>query len=279
MTAQAYPYRFGRYYITFTASADGGGSDYMYQDLAVTPGKTYELAVLMRVNEDTTGEVVVYDLVNSADLDLSGDTMTITGLETSGSGSDWELLRCTFSPPSSCDRVSVRIDNDTHSKATLVSFVALWPQEARSLPIPNRVVSEKRVGRVFRWQDMADPAGPETWKPTEDINAWPERASHGGLQMAFNFALGSTGPYFYEEKTFHEWLYSDADTTDADLEWAAREATLELSTEVATRYTAMHGADAAAGWKELELRALYNAGRVRRAIVPDGGIIVRAARR
>ena len=277
VTAQAYPYRFGRYYITFTASADGGASDYMYQELAVTPSKTYELAVLVRVDENTTGEVVVYDLVNSAELTLTGDTMTITGLQ--GSGSDWELLRCTFLPPSTCDRVSVRIDNDTHSKATLVSFVAAWPQGARALPIPNRVRSENHVGKVFRWDDKADPAGPETWEPVEYLDAWPEDGDFGGLRMGFNFVLGSNGPYFYQEKTFFERIYSDADTTDCDLEWLAREATLELATEIATRLTVAPGSEEVENWKELELRALYNARRVRRAIVPDGGVISRRARR
>jgi hypothetical protein len=275
VAALAFPYRFGqRYYLAVTSS---DGSDYVYQRLAVTPAKTYEIAVLMRVPGATTGSVTIHDMADSnATITPSGDTISITGQQSAGS--DWESFRASFATPSGCDGIEVRLKNGS-AAATHLAYVLIWAQEARSLPIPDRVVSEKRVGRVFRLKDRADPALPESWQRIEDLDTWPESGGYGGLQMGFNFALGSKGPYRYEEKTFYEWLYSDADTTNCDLEWAAREATLELASEIAARLTVAPGSEEVRNWKELELRALYNVGRVRRGIVPDGGIIVRRARR
>ena len=271
-TAFAYPYRFGRYYLDWTATA---ANDYFYQNLSATENRTWPIAVLMRVPAATTATVTVYDLTNSAAITTSGDTLSVTGL--TDSGSDWAFLKGSFSIPNNCDRISIRINNGTLGGHTHVAFVLAWPSDSRSLPLPDRVKGEKYVRKVYSLAEYLDVDFPETWVRGEYQNAKPVADAYGGLRMLFDSTVGSE-MFAYEERTFYTALSAETDTTDCDDKYVCWMASHELARAVAQLAEIRKGADFAKPYQNLEMRMLQRAGEYSRLNAREPEIIVRHSR-
>ena len=253
LVALAYPCRFGRYYLSVTpTSADG----YAFQSLRVTAGDTWEIATIMRAAALTTGYIDIYDTVNAAVITPSGDTLSVTGL--TSSGSNWQFLKASFTIPTGCDRIHIRLRNNTASGATYFGWVLAWPHATQTLPRPDRVISENMVGRAFRVNGHLNIDSPESWYRDEDETASVERQSVGGLSLSFDSNVGSALP-MYEEMTFYVEMASETSTTDCDADWLAAQASLELVSRIVRRQEVQRGMKAAEPWQNLEMRCFADA--------------------
>lgn len=278
-TAFAYPYRFGRLYLDWTATT---ANDYFYQNIPVSENRNWQLAVLLRTAAATTATVSVYDLANSAAITTSGDTLSVTGLQ--ASGSDWQYLRASFSVPNNCDRVSIRINNGTNSGHTHVAFCQVWPDDTRSLPLPDRIVNDRYVGPLYQATERLDIDFPETWAMREVQAVAVRRQSYGGLAAMFPYTVGTRGPVFFEELCFYDPLNDDDSTsktgatigtTDCDDDYAAYIAVWQLMKMITKRQVKDNGLEEAASWKQLEADAYDDANRIARLRAPTGRLVVR----
>ena len=284
--AHVFPNRFGfgPNYLTVTTAA---ANAYSYQTISTLESKTWKIAVLMRVfvaGQGSTHKAVVtiYDVSNSATITPTGDTLESPVFTGTGGSTPWLLLRANFTVPDDCHQVQIRVGANQATTVAHVAFIAVWPADARSLPIPDRVLAEENVKGTYYLAEHANPETAETWEFVEYPFAWPEAKGYGGLMMRFDRALRS-GPFFYAEKTFYTALTDDdagdasSDTDCAD-DWVNWEASLELANSVAKQQMIRSGPEVAERYRYLELDMLAKRNERAGHYIPDGGIIVRARR-
>jgi len=273
-TALAFPdWGFGRYYLALLATSAAG---YAYQALTVAENKTYHLAVLMRNAVGATAataSVTVYDSVNAAYVTLSGDTLSVTQAATYAE--PWRFLKAQFTAPDGCNRVLIRLNLDLINAVADFGMVAVWPADARALPLPARIVSEEQVGRIYLMHEKASEDFTRSWELEEVFQPKPVRNAYGGLEIDFDGALSSNGPYLFEELTHYAALTSDADTTDCDDLYAAYLAIDELLENIVIHYLEGPSPDEANKWKVVKDEAERMGGPIVAERSPKSHIVIR----
>jgi hypothetical protein len=282
LAVHAFPYRLGRYYLAITNTL---ATDYLYQVLRVVEDLDWEIAVLMRPGTDTTVRVKLYDLTNGAYITPSDDTLETELGTAAGTSVDWRVFRSAFTVPDNCLAVRVEVGNSVAGKVGHLGWIAVWPSDAHSLPIPDRVTSEENIGRIFKWSENVDMGPAETWDMDEYTRAWPVRLARGGLSVRFPTSLGSNGPFFYEELTHYEAIDSDEtnsveNTTDCPDDYVCYVAAYEFARYVADRQRILHPPQTAGvkntSWDELALARYAEANSVAAAYVHTPLIAMRS---
>ena len=251
-TALAFPYRFGRYYFIMTPSA---GAGYVYQDINAKEARTWGIAALFRAAGATTASLTAYNIDASAAIAISGDDFSITA---SGSpGSPWQCHLGSLTVPADCESVRIKLNGSANGIAVHAAWIILWPLGTTELPVPDEVINEDDIARVFRLEQGQSEAQATDWSLEEEPDAWLERRARGGLTIGG--LGGSTGPFFYEKRTFYEELTYEADTTDCDPDWAAYLGALELANDIAQRQELLTTVKDADAWTRLAARRFTEA--------------------
>jgi len=267
VAALAYPYWLDQYYLAVTSS---NGTDYVYQNVLAEEDSVWHIAVLMRTAAGTTGSVEIYDNANSATITPTGDTLSLTGETSAGSG--WQLLKAQFTVPTDCDNFGVRLKNGTASGVTHFAFVQAWPANARTLPIPTET-SLDNVWRILRGREKLDIDYPFSWEMTPYMHAWPTRG-YGGLAVEFDTTVGSAGPFFAEIKTHYAALTDDdagdaTSDTDCPDDYIGYMASKQLALSVARRQRLVSGVEEAAPYEALAMEMMHEAGKQERRVVGE----------
>lgn len=229
-TAATFPFTPSRQVLTVTGALPATTDfAYAYQNIAVTEGEVYNLAVCM-ATLTAYPRARVYDYTNSAYITLTGDEDEAYG------GISYSVKRWTFTIPDDCTRIQVRlgITGVTGVKSGIFSWAALWRQNDRRIVTQARVDSQQKVGRVFELQKGGGEE--EEWGESRlvEIPRMVHGPGLGTVPMQIEIPLGGTGPYFYEEwqpypefsKTSGKWVMTA--TTNAPLEWLVAAAGYEL---------------------------------------------------
>jgi len=273
-TALAFPeWLFGRYYLALTASAAAG---YAYQALTVAENKTYHLAILMRNGVGATAataSVTVYDSVNAAYVTLSGDTLSITQAATYAE--PWRFLKAQFTVPDGCNRDLIRLNLDLINAVGDFGMVVVWPADSRALPLPARITSEEQVGRIFLMHEKVSEDFTHSWDLEEVFHPKPVRNAYGGLEIEFDGALGSKGPYLIEELTHYAALTSDTDTTDCDDFYAGYLGADELIGDIIKQKLISDTPEEANGLKILRDEVAREGGPIVAEKAPERHIVIR----
>jgi len=274
--AFTFPFKFGRYFLDWFATT---ANDYFYQAIPVSENRQWHVAVLMRTAAATTATVTIRDLANSANITTSGDTLSVTGLQSSGS--DWQFLKASFTVPDNCDRVEIRINNNTTSGRTYVAMAAMWPNDTSRLPLPTRVSGEAQVGQVFRVTERLDIDSPESWTRNPYPHAVPTHDSYLGVAVRFDRTVGSD-LFLCEEQAFYDALTTDAtaatNTTDCPDDYVTYAAAWRLLHNIAQRMRTERGDKEAASWLARTAELKRDADRVAKRFVRPRRIVTRLMR-
>lgn len=220
---------------------NGTLAGYAYQRFYVQPDENFSLVVLCRslLNAAHTPKVVAQDATNSAAITLSGDG------EEAETGLAWQVLRNTFTIPTACKMLDLRLGVKTAGDDAIFGWAALTRQNDREVVLPDRVNEPGKVGKVFKAvRQVSTPYEPWGSWDLQEVRGVEKFATRGtgGVTLRFPSTLGSD-LYFYEEWQGYEALTEtvpatatsrnqntandDANTTNADLDWVVEAAALE----------------------------------------------------
>jgi hypothetical protein len=273
VAAHAFPWRFGRYYLTVT------NAGYAYQNLNVVPSTNWNIAVLMRMA--TTGGTVsvsVYDNVGAAVVSVNGDSFTDTAGSTQGT--PWRMHVGSFTTPVGCDSIAIRLNSVGATKVAHFAWIALWPSDAPSISLPDRITSEKFVGSIFAARQVGSEAYGTNMVLEECTGMEPTREGYGGLSVRLSRSY--LGPFFVEERSPYPQLTGDYHATDATVyttdcpeDWISYAAAYELMLAVARREQAESGKDKALPYFELAAELEAEGNKIIPAYITSPSVVVR----
>jgi len=170
----------------------------------------------------------IHDATNSVAIALQvtrgSDTNTLL---TTGLG-DFMVCEGTFQVPATCSEINVRLTLNASDSVAEMAPVILYPQNAVSFPLPNRIRNVEEVGNFYygwsRGHGLHEMTfdGPITIGGNSSIFA--DYGDH--LTVTFDF-LNASQPVYFEELVYAKPLLSMTDTTTYDavdvLRWAKYE--------------------------------------------------------
>ena len=163
-----------------------------------------------------TGTVTfsIYDNTNAADISAivsrGNDTLTMT-LTTYG---DFMVCEGTFLQPATCDELAPKLTLSAASMVAQMAPIILFPLDAMSFPIPNRVESENIIGNFYFGQTLSNPGGLESVAFSEPINGgYTHHLANYGDHFTVTFNFRPTRPVYYDEFVYGGSLTAMTDTT------------------------------------------------------------------
>lgn len=134
--SQAWPASIGQRYLR-VLNAGYAASD----AIKVQAGDQWLIDVLVYVAVGAAN-LVVYDGSNAAAITLNGDSGTY-------SGTGWKRLNNTFTIPSGCETITIRLGSTGANDDTYWTHVIAGPQMRRRFTLPARITSKQRLGEVL----------------------------------------------------------------------------------------------------------------------------------
>ena len=178
--------------------------------------KQWWASALVRCNGAVTASLTVYDVTNAAAITLDEGTQTWTR-------EGWGLLKSTFSLPTDCEQIAVRINAPATGGPTVdFAWVQMQQREQTLFSLPSRVRSKRHVGPVFvRSGNYFGEFKRRPWSGTLERR----EAMGRGVTIELDPPPGSHSLWFYE-KTGYPTLTSstpaaadDDNSTWCPLEW------------------------------------------------------------
>ncbi len=143
----------------------------------------------------TTASVIVEDLTNTGPISLTGVATHI--------GRGPGMISVTFTIPTGCYQMELRLKSDTNSSTSIWGGFALHERGQRRFSLPDRVTTRKRVGTFYTTgRETASATANEQYKnaPFQSI----ERVQVGGqVEIYVNPSTGEF-PMFYYERGYFE---------------------------------------------------------------------------
>jgi len=208
VAATAFPHRFARQSLFVDNTVAGGyaGTAAAYY-INVEPGDTYRISVLGRAAVSTL-TLVVYDITNSA-------AITLESTATSTIQKQWVWLYSTFTIPSGCYQISVRLGGTLVTADTYWTALSVVRHGDTRISLPARITHMNNIGKVYqRLGTQVD----EFYRG-EDIEYDIEQVENGFELILPSGYLGSTYPVYAEEWKNYASLSSDTATTNCDEEY------------------------------------------------------------
>jgi|GEM_PF-3662518 len=208
--SMAWPMSFGqRYMFTNLSGANG------YQPSAAIPcqeGDGWKLDVLVYVVSGTA-VLSAYDQTNSAAITLNGD-----GGSYAGTG--WKRLRNTFSVPSGCETLTIRLGGTGATDDVYWTSVVAHPLNRRRFTLPSRVTRDPGEVLIRRGEEYEDMR----------LLSYGSGASiaQSPVGLAVELPTAAGDPVYVEVAEPYDALATDAATTDCAEELAVIAGIYEL---------------------------------------------------
>ena len=245
--------------------------------MPVTPGDSWNINAMAYSAVGTTpAEVRVYDVTNAATVTLSGDG----GFSYDTS---WAVLANTFTVPSGCHLIQLRLGATGVGVAVTVGFtqVCLWKSDQTSFLLPSRIVSENDVGNILI-RSGEDPQE-FSFGPYEQYGASSGvYTAATGTIVDLSSSPGVDSPAYIEELTTYESVAISAaasiDATDIGAASELLEAAFEyeLLKRIANRAYSrdtLAGYPAASEWKQKRDEAKKTLRAAQVSLGPKGRVV------
>lgn len=193
--------------------------------------RTWYFRTAIRLVSGTgTATFSIYDNTNSADITAivsrGNDTLTMT-LTTFG---NFMVCEGTFIQPATCDELAPKLTLSATTMVAQMGPVVLFPLDAMTFPIPDRIESENFIGNFYYGTALSNPGGLESVAYSEPITVggathhFDNQGDH--LSVTFNFR--PTRPVYFDEFASDPALSAVTDTTTFPLDYIADWASYEL---------------------------------------------------
>ena len=215
--AQAWPGAWGRRYLRVL------NAGYAYSNaIAVQAGDEWRIDVLVAATTGTA-TLVVYDNTNAAAITLSGDGGSYTG-------TGWKRLENTFTIPTSCETITLRLGSTAATDDSYWTNVIAYKKGQTEFVLPARIASIEEVGDSFY----------RTGEEYEDFQRQPY-VQYGrsigliqgptGVIVRLDSAMGD--PVYVEELCNYDALTTDALTTNCPDNLAIHSSIYQLYSQMA----------------------------------------------
>ncbi len=198
----SFPYEFAEnsLLVTNAAANEGVVSPSIYP----RPNQSFYLYVPVSVRSGT-GELVVRDVTNSANISLSG-TSTATGR-------GWTGIEVTFSIPGTCNEINIQLRGQQATAIVEWGPVYFHGQEMKMIQVPARVITRSHVGPVYFLSNVPTVSGGTYWGEEQMEERTGVRRQQIGDAVRFVFEdIPGQFPYFYLERNFFDALSADYKT-------------------------------------------------------------------
>ncbi len=184
-----------------TSSANGYSTSPTFN---VVPGKPYHVSALCSPQGAFTGRLQAYDEINSAEIGSKDVTGRIS-----------VRVHFTFTPPATCEQVSIRLIGVENNNTCRWNDVVLYPDGARDIALPWWIKNKAQVKQVF--QLAPDEIASNQWSDTlrgEPIHNWDiHDSAFGRGQLRLVARIGNIGNPLFIFGARNETAYTD-DTAD-----------------------------------------------------------------
>lgn len=119
--------------------------------VSVTAGDSYDLVAALQTASGT-GHLVAYNETTGADIESESST-----------GRDWRLLAFTFTVPSGCSSISVRLRGAETTADLYWGLVSLRHQQGRRLALPSWIEGESDIEALEWWTPVASQNDAYQW--------------------------------------------------------------------------------------------------------------------
>lgn len=212
--------------------ANSGANGYAGQTIknplgAASGGQAQQIFFFVLVQADVgVAELILYDVTNSAALDLSANRAT-------WDGEAFATMRGTAEALATTEEISVRPGGQGATADTYWTSMCVYPVNAQQFVLPARITSKKFVGRFYEltgteWPNL-EPVALEQQPKLYDVGG-------GSIQVQFDEPVGQRAIFWEElahyaalQTDYHtpaQRLAGDAATTDCELDYV-KWATLE----------------------------------------------------
>ena len=191
----------------------------------------YFLTAIRLVSGTGTAEFKIRDNTNSADITLQvtrgndSNTLTTTTL------GDFMVCEGTLQLPATCAELAPQLTLDATGLVAQMGPVIMFPLDAYSFPLPNRIRTEDDIGNFMYATGGMSPAnlGAMSWSTPITTQGRQHWFAHGGDHptVVFNFKPGRA--VWYEEAVHYPELIGPSDSTFAPKDWVLREAEAEIA--------------------------------------------------
>jgi hypothetical protein len=209
-----WPFSWGKRYLR-VLNAGYAASD----AIPAQAGDVWRLDVLGYV---LTGEgtVVVRDNTNSAAITLSGDAGSYTG-------TGWKRFKYTFTIPTGCEAISLRLGSTGATDDSYWTSVVAHQVNERRFTLPRRIPKWEDVGEcIVRVGDKVEEFASQIYAlGGRHLNL---QDSPAGVVVELNTAMGTGDPVYVEEASTYDALATDAATTECDENLAVAAITYEV---------------------------------------------------
>jgi hypothetical protein len=168
-----------------------------------------------------TGTLVVRDNTNAANITLSGDGGSYTG-------TGWKRLDNTFTIPTGCETITVRLGSTGATDDSYWTSIIAYQQNERRFLLPARC-TPKRLGRMLRRTGTEY----EDFHFHESGHPWSVQGGGAGEVVELNNAAGTGDPPYIEELRPYEALTTDAAITECPDELAIKASIYETYKQMA----------------------------------------------
>ena len=195
----------------------------------------YFLTAIRLVSGAGTAELKIRDNTNAADIALQvsrgNDTNTLT-MTTFG---DFMVCEGTFQVPATCAEIAPQLSlSATGQVAQLAPFI-MYPQDAMSFPLPNRIQSTEHVGNFHYAHQGSSPGAIGGMGFSEPITTEgrTHTFSNYGDHLTVTFNFRPNRPVYYDELIRGAALAGVTETTTFPLNQVLKHAEYELRKRLA----------------------------------------------
>ncbi len=202
--------------ITHDASGISGGAQ--SPPIRVQPGGAYYLQARVRCTAYAdVATLMAYDSDNAASIDT--ETWQATG---------WGVIGFTFTAPSTCSAIRVRLNGNSATAITYWDDVILLPTGSQEIPLPDWLTDITDIRYLYGSQSWDDydynvdyPFNESQWDVIEN-------AGHTEHPLRLVMTSVPSGPLWLEVSRPFPELSADTDTTWCPREWIETAATVEM---------------------------------------------------
>lgn len=208
------------------------------------------------VSGSGTAQFTVRDNTNSADITLQVSRGNDSNTLTTTSLGDYMLCEGTFQAPATCAEIAPQLTLSATGLVAQMGPVIMFPLDAGSFPLPNRIMSSDDIGNFYYATSCAGPGILPSVELSEPITLGgaTHKFSEYGDHMTVYFNFRPRMAVWYEEAVYGASLSAMTDTTTFPLEQVVRQSVYELRKLQAKRDKKKYQIDAI----EAQKAARYN---------------------